>query len=86
MLSDRNALIEKHQKENEALKEQKKLDKNNLYSFKNQKASARKRDTSSREEDKDDFDVALLRKTVPDEASRWPTHLLHIIHCYKPAG
>lgn len=56
MLSDRNALIAKLQKENAALKEQKKLDRKNLYGSKSQKASARKRDTSSREEDKDDFD------------------------------
>lgn len=56
MLSDRDALIEKLQKENAALKEQKKLDRKNLYGSKSQKASARKRETSSREEDKDDFD------------------------------
>ena len=56
MLSDRDALIAKLQKENAALKEQKKLDKKNLYGSKSQKTSARKRDTSSREEDKDDFD------------------------------
>ena len=56
MLSDRDALIEKLQKENAALKEQKKLDRKNLYGSKSQKASARKREASSREEDKDDFD------------------------------
>ena len=56
MLSDRDALIEKLQKENAALNEQKKLDRKNLYGSKSQKASARKRETSSREEDKDDFD------------------------------
>ena len=56
MLSDRDALIAKLQKENAALKEQKKLDRKNLYGSKSQKTSARKRDTSSREEDKDDFD------------------------------
>lgn len=56
MLSDRDALIAKLQKENPALKEQKKLDRKNLYGSKSQKTSARKRDTSSREEEKDDFD------------------------------
>lgn len=56
ILSDRDALIEKLQKENAALKEQNKLDRKNLYGSKSQKASARKRETSSREEDKDDFD------------------------------
>ena len=56
MQSDHAALIEKFQKGNATLRKQKKQDRKKLYGSKSQKASARKRDTSSREEEKDDFD------------------------------
>ena len=65
MLSDRDALIKKLQKENATLKEQKKLDRKNLYGFKSQKASAQKRDASSREKGKDDFDGRYTPQDYP---------------------
>lgn len=60
MITSREILIEKLQKENAALKEQKKQDRKNLYGPKNQKVSRKKKEgVPSREENKDDFDERL---------------------------
>lgn len=56
MLSDRDALIEKFQKEIAALKEQKKLSAKNRFGSKTQKLSPKYHEFDSREADKDDFD------------------------------
>lgn len=58
ILPDRDALIEKLQKENASLKEQKKLSRKGLYGSKSQKLSGKKEDVSSHEENEDDFDGA----------------------------
>lgn len=58
MLASRDILIEKLQKENAALKEQKKQDRKNLYGSKSQKITRKKQEEApSHEENKDDFDV-----------------------------
>ena len=57
MIASRDILIEKLQKENAALKEQKKQDRKNLYGSKSQKISRKKKEEApSHEENKDDFD------------------------------
>ncbi len=57
MIASRDILIEKLQKENAALKEQKKQDRKNLYGSKSQKISRKKKEeVLSHEENKDDFD------------------------------
>ena len=57
MIASRDILIEKLQKENAALKEQKKQDRKNLYGSKSQKISRKeKEEAPSHEENKDDFD------------------------------
>ena len=57
MIANRDILIEKLQKENAALKEQKKQDRKNLYGSKSQKISRKKKEEApSHEENKDDFD------------------------------
>ena len=57
IIFDLNKLVEKLQKENAALKEQKKQDRKNLYGSKSQKISRKKKEeASSHEENKDDFD------------------------------
>ena len=57
MIASRDILIEKLQKENAALKEQKKQDRKNLYGSKSQKISRKKKEEApSQEENKDDFD------------------------------
>lgn len=56
MIADRDALIDKLQKENISLKEQKKLSRKGLYGCKSQKLSVKKEEPSSHEEDKGDFD------------------------------
>ena len=56
MLSDRDALIEKLQKENALLKEQKKFSRKVFYGSNSQKLSGKKEDVSSHEENKDGFD------------------------------
>ena len=57
IIFDLNELVEKLQKENAALKEQKKQDRKNLYGSKSQKISRKKKEeTPSHEENKDDFD------------------------------
>ena len=57
IIFDLNKLVEKLQKENAALKEQKKQDRKNLYGSKSQKISRKKKEeTPSHEENKDDFD------------------------------
>ena len=57
IIFDLNKLVEKLQKENAALKEQKKQDRKNLYGSKSQKISRKKKEVApSHEENKDDFD------------------------------
>ena len=57
MIASLDILIEKLQKENAALKEQKKQDRKNLYGSKSQKISRKKKEEApSHEENKDDFD------------------------------
>ena len=57
IIFDLNKLVEKLQKENAALKEQKKQDRKNLYGSKSQKISRKKEEeTPSHEENKEDFD------------------------------
>ena len=57
MIASRDILIEKLQKENAALKEQKKQDRKNLYGSKSQKIShKKKKEAPSHKENKDDFD------------------------------
>ena len=57
MIASRDILIEKLQKENAALKEQKKQDRMNLYRSKSQKVPHKKKEEApSHEENKDDFD------------------------------
>ena len=57
IIFDLNKLVEKLQKENAALKEQKKQDRKNLYGSKSQKISRKKKEEApSHEENKDDFD------------------------------
>ena len=56
IISDLNELVEKLQKENASLKEQKKLSRESLYGSKSQKLSGKKDDVSSHEENKGDFD------------------------------
>ena len=57
IILDLNELVEKLQKENAALKEQKKQDRKNLYGSKSQKISRKKKEEApSHEENKDDFD------------------------------
>lgn len=56
MIASRDILIEKLQKENAALKEQKKLSRKGLYGSKSQKLSGKKEEASSHEENKGDFD------------------------------
>lgn len=56
MIAERDALIDKLQKENVALKEQKKLSRKGLYGSKSQKLSVKKEEPPSHEEDKGDFD------------------------------
>ena len=56
MIASRDILIEKLQKENASLKEQKKLSRKSLYGSKSQKLSGKKDDVSSHEENKGDFD------------------------------
>lgn len=57
MIASRDILIEKLQKENAVLKEQKKQDRKNLYGSKSQKISRKKKEEApSHEENKDDFD------------------------------
>jgi len=57
MIASRDILIEKLQKENAALREQKKQDRKNLYGSKSQKISRKKKEEApSHEENKDDFD------------------------------
>ena len=57
MIASRDILIEKLQKENAALKEQKKLSrKGGLYGSKSQKLSGKKEEVPSHEENKGDFD------------------------------
>ena len=56
MIASRDILIEKLQKENAALREQKKQDRKNLYGSKSQKISRKKKEEApSHEENKDDF-------------------------------
>ena len=56
MIASRDILIKKLQKENAALKEQKKQDRKNLYGSKSQKISRKKKEEApSHEENKDDF-------------------------------
>ena len=57
IIFDLNKLVEKLQKENAALKEQKKQDRKNLYGSKSQKISRKKEEEApSHEENKEDFD------------------------------
>ena len=56
MIASRDILIEKLQKENAALKEQKKLSRKGLYGSKSQKLSGKKEEVPSHEENKGDFD------------------------------
>lgn len=57
MIASRDILIEKFQKENAALKEQKKQDRKNLYGSKSQKIIRKKKEEAPfHEENKDDFD------------------------------
>ena len=57
IIFDLNELVEKLQKENVALKEQKKQDRKNLYGSKIQKITRKKKEeVPSHEENKDDFD------------------------------
>ena len=57
IIFDLNKLVEKLQKENAALKEQKKQDRKNLYGSKSQRISRKKEEeTPSHEENKEDFD------------------------------
>ena len=57
IIFDLNKLVEKLQKENAALKEQKKQDRKNLYGSKSQQISRKKKEEApSHEENKDDFD------------------------------
>ena len=57
IIFDLNELVEKLQKENAALKEQKKQGRKNLYGSKSQKISRKKKEEApSHEENKDDFD------------------------------
>ena len=57
IIFDLNKLVEKLQKENAALREQKKQDRKNLYGSKSQKISRKKKEeVPSHEENKDDFD------------------------------
>ena len=57
MIASRDILIEKFQKGNAALKEQKKQDRKNLYGSKSQKITRKKKEEAPfHEENKDDFD------------------------------
>ena len=56
MIASRDILIEKLQKENASLKEQKKLFRKGLYGSKREKLSGKKDEVSSHEENKGDFD------------------------------
>lgn len=65
MIASRDILIEKLQKENATLKEQKKQDRKNLYGSKSQKISRKKKEEApSHEENKDDFDGTLGSSSV----------------------
>lgn len=68
MLSDRDALIEKLQKEIATLKEQKKLSAKNRISSKTQKVSSMDHDFDSREADREDFDGSSTPDFPSEEA------------------
>lgn len=65
MIADRDTLIDKLQKENIALKEQKRLSRKGLYGSKSQKLSGKKEEPPSHEENKEDFDGT----SAPEECS-----------------
>lgn len=56
IISNLNELVEKLQKENASLREQKKLSRKGLYGPKSQKLSGKKEEVPSHEENKGDFD------------------------------
>ena len=89
IISDLNELVEKLQKENASLKEQKKLSHKSLYSSKSQKLSGKNDEVSSQEENKGDFDGTSGPSCVygnevnsPSQApvkSERPYHLLQLM-------
>ena len=78
MIAGRDILIEKLQKGNAALKEQKKQDRKTLYESKSQKIFRKKKEeTTSHEENKDDFDETSGPSPSPQVKGEYLCYLDH---------